>query len=337
MTRRRIMPDLALLTLITSLAAVFALAVPALAQSAPGAKTWKVPRTADGHADLEGVWNNNTATPFERPSASADKAVFLPSEVAALEKQEARRFADRPPQPGSPAGFNEFWFDPPPKVLANGRNSLVIDPPDGRVPPLTQAAQAHLQERQAYARLHPADGPEDRPLFDRCLHIGGPPMTPLSYNSNYEIVQGAGYVAILSEMIHDARVIPTDGRPHLPSNILQWNGDGRGHWEGDRLVVETTNFTDKTFAYGVGWPSRFRADENLRLVERFTRVDANTIDYQFTIDDPTVFTKPWTASIPLTRVNTPVFEYACQEGNYALTDILAGARAQEREAAGASQ
>ena len=131
MTRRRIMPGLGLITLITSLAAVFALAVPALAQSAPGAKTWKVPRTADGHADLEGVWNNNTATPFERPSASADKAVFLPSEVAALEKQEARRFADRPPQPGSPAGFNEFWFDPPPKVLANGRNSLVIDPPDG--------------------------------------------------------------------------------------------------------------------------------------------------------------------------------------------------------------
>ena len=162
-------------------------------------------------------------------------------------------------------------------------------------------------------------------------------MTPLSYNSNYEIVQGPGYVAILSEMIHDARVIPTDGRPHLPSNLRQWNGDGRGHWEGDRLVVETTNFSDKTFAFGVGWPSRFHADENLRLVERFTRVDANTIDYQFTVDDPTVFTKPWTASIPLTQVNTPVFEYACQEGNYALTDILAGARAQEREAAGASK
>ena len=200
----------------------------------------------------------------------------------------------------------------------------MVDPPDGRVPPLTALAQKRQQDARTYARQHPADGPESRSLAERCLLWGtaGPPMVPGPYNNNYQIVQGPGYVLILVEMIHDVRVIPTDGRPHLPASTRQWMGDPRGHWEGDTLVVETTNFTDKT---------RFRgSDENLRVVERFRRVDANTVDYQFTVDDPTAFTKPWSADIPMSHSDGALYEYACHEGNYAMTDILAGARAQEK-------
>ncbi|HLK48001.1 MAG TPA: hypothetical protein VKT49_07695 [Bryobacteraceae bacterium] len=283
-----------------------------------------LPRTPDGHPDFQGVWTNATITPFERPAALSGKAILSESEAAALEEQAADARVDRPPAAGDPGAYNQLWFDRGTKVVGTRRSSLVIDPPDGRVPPLTPAAQKRRDEAAAYARQHPADGPESRSLAERCILWGtaGPPMVPGPYNNNYQIVQGPGYVMILVEMIHDVRFIPTDGRPHLPANIRQWMGDPRGHWEGDTLVVETTNFTGKT---------RFRgSDENLRVVEKFRRVDAHTLDYQFTIDDPTAFTKPWTADIPMTRGDGALYEYACHEGNYAMTDILSGARAQEK-------
>jgi hypothetical protein len=304
-------------------AGVFAQAPPVPLQKAH-AKVWRVPRTPDGHPDLQGVWTNATITPFERPAALSGKPVLSDREAAAVEEQAAEGRVDRPPPPGDPGGYNQFWFDRGTKVVGTRRSSLVVDPPDGRVPALTPAAQKRQQEAAAYAAQHPADGPESRPLAERCILWGtaGPPMAPGPYNNNYQILQGPGYVVILVEMIHDARVIPTDGRPHLPSHIRQWMGDPRGHWEGDTLVVETTNFTGKT---------RYRgADENLRVVERFQRVAADLIDYQFTIDDPTAFTRPWSADIPMTRSEGALYEYACHEGNYAMMDILAGARAQEK-------
>ena len=304
-------------------AEVFAQKPPSPVRKAP-VRAWTTPRTPDGHPDLQGVWTNATITPFERPAALSGKAVLSDSEAAALEEQAAEGRVDRAPLPGDPGAYNQFWFDRGTKVVGTRRSSLVVDPPDGRVPPLTPAAQKHQQDAAASAREHPADGPESRSLAERCILWGtaGPPMVPGPYNNNYQIVQGPGYVSILVEMIHDARVIPTDGRPHLPQTIRQWMGDPRGHWEGDTLLVETTNFTDKT---------RFRgSDENLRVLEKFTRVDANTIDYQFTIDDSTAFTKPWSADIPMTRSDGALYEYACHEGNYAMTDILSGARAQEK-------
>lgn len=294
------------------------------AASGQGPKNWTPPRTPDGRPDLQGVWTNATITPFERPGELSGKQVLSDREAAALEEQAAQGRVDGPPQAGDPGSYNQFWFDRGTKVVGTKRTSLVVDPPDGRVPPLTPAAQQMQQEARAYARLHPADGPEDRSLAERCILWGtaGPPMVPGPYNNNYQIVQGAGYVVILVEMIHDARIIPTDGSPHLPKNIRQWMGDSRGHWEGSTLVVDTTNFTGKT---------RYRgSDENLHLVERFTRVDANTINYEFTVDDPTAFAKPWAVQIPMTRSDGGLFEYACHEGNYAMTDILAGARAEEK-------
>ena len=304
-------------------AGVFAQAPPPAAKKTSAA-AWNVPRTSDGHPDLQGVWTNATITPLERPVALAGKAILSESEAAALEEQAAEGNVDRPPPPGDPGGYNQFWFDRGTKVVWTRHSSLVIDPPDGRVPPLTPAAQKRQQEAAAFARLHPADGPENRSLAERCILWGtaGPPMMPGPYNNNYQIVQGPGFVMILVEMIHSVRFIPTDGRPHLPATIRQWMGDSVGHWEGDTLVVETTNFTDRTHYRG--------SDENLRLIERFKRVDADSIDYQFTVDDPTAFTKSWTAAIPMMRSDGGLYEYACHEGNYALTDILAGARAQEK-------
>jgi hypothetical protein len=216
--------------------------------------------------------------------------------------------------------YNELWFDRGDKVVPTRRTSLVVDPADGRVPPLTPAAQRAAAERDKIAR-RPPEGPEDLPLLVRCLvwPTVGPPMLPTAYNNNYQILQGPGYVAILTEMIHDVRIIPLDGRPHIPANIRQWLGDSRGHWEGNTLVVDTTNFTDKTNFSG--------ADENLHLVERFTRTDDRTILYEFTVDDPTAFTRPWRGEVPFTKAPGPIYEYACHEGNYSMENMLKGARA----------
>jgi hypothetical protein len=297
----------------------------------------QTPRTPDGRPDLQGIWTSATLTPLERPAELAGKATLTPAEAAAYEKrlmeQGNRDRRDGSAEVDAGRAYNEFWSDSGNKVVGTRRTSLIVDPPDGKLPPLTPEAQKKLDAEIAYARLHPADGPEDRPLAERCLlwPTAGPPMLPGAYNNNYQIVQAPGYVMILVEMIHDVRIIPTDGRPHVPAGIQQWMGDSRGRWEGNTLVVETTNFTDKTSDVGAGMRrTTFRgADHNLRLIERFTRSDAHTLLYEFTVDDPTAFTKPWTAQIPMSKSPGPLFEYACHEGNYAMSGVLAGERAQE--------
>jgi hypothetical protein len=311
------------------------IAVPATGQSRPGApQKWTAPLGPDGHPDLQGIWSNATITPFERPPELAGKAYFTEQEAAEYEKKVVREGnRDRRSTDADAdlkGAYNELWFDRGSKVVASRRTSLVVDPPDGKVPPLTLPAQRAAAAREQITG-RPPEGPEDLPLLVRCLvwPTVGPPMLPTAYNNNYQIVQGPGYVAILAEMIHDVRMIPLDGRPHLPANIRQWLGDSRGRWEGNTLVVDTTNFTDKTNFSG--------ADENLHLIERFTRTAENTILYEFTVDDPTAFTRVWKGEVPLTKAPGPIYEYACHEGNYAMENILKGARTQERAAAEAAK
>ena len=296
------------------------------ASSAPSSPT----KGATSAADLEGVWTFSTITPLERPAEFSDKPYFTDAEAAAFEKRTIEA-NDRDRRGASPdadvnGAYNEAWFDRGTHVATvRGRKptSLVVDPPDGRVPPLTADAQQRAAARAADRRDHQTDGPESRSLAERCLAFNaGPPMLPGPYNNYVQIFQTPDHVIILNEMIHDARIVPLDGRPHAPAAIRRWQGDSRGGWEGGTLVVDTTNFTDKTNFRGAG--------PNLHLVERFTRADADTLLYEFTVDDPTVFTKPWTVVLPLKRTNDRMFEYACHEGNYALEDILRGARAQER-------
>jgi len=291
------------------------------------------------HPSFEGIWNSASLTPFQRPVELGAKEFYTEQEAAAYEKARAQEMNRDRRDGGQEAdiarAYNELWFDRGSKLARTRRTSMIIDPPDGRVPPMTPEARKKFQAIQEKFAAHPADGPEDRPLAERCLlwPTAGPPMLPGAYNNNYQIVQAPGNVTILVEMIHDARIIPTDGRPHLPQNIRQWMGDPRGHWEGNTLVVETTNFTEKTSDVGAGMQrTTFRgSDDRLRLMERFTRVDADTLLYEFTVDDATAFTRPWTAQIPMTRSTSPLFEYACHEGNYAMTGVLAGARAEEKK------
>ena len=311
-----------------------AVAKPASGKSQKGAvkKAWSAPRTPDGQPDLQGVWGTATLTPLERPADLADKPVLSAQEAAAYQKQlleAANRDKRQDTADRDVAGaYNEAWFDRGTKIVGTHRTSLVVDPPDGKIPAYTPEAQKRVDAARQHAIDHPADGPEDRSLSERCLIWGtsGPPMVPGPYNNNYQIVQGPGYVVIYSEMIHDARVIPLDGRPHLGFHIRQWAGDSRGHWEGDTLVIDTTDFNGK---------SAFRGSTaNMHLTERFTRVAADAILYKFTVDDPATFTKPWTVEIPMTKGEGAVYEYACHEGNYAMVDMLAGARAEEQKAAG---
>jgi hypothetical protein len=301
----------------------------AAAQTPAVKKIPAAPRNAYGQPDLEGIYSTATLTPLERPAELAGKQVFTEQEAVEYEKQLLRT-SNRDRRDGGAEvdvgrAYNEFWYSRGDHIVADRRTSLIVDPPDGRIPALTAAAQKRQAERAALLREHGFDGPEYRSLQERCLlwPTAGPPMVPGGYNNNYQIVQGAGYVAIFVEMIHDVRVIPTDGRPHLPANVRQWMGDPRGHWEGDTLVVDTTNFTAKTNFRG--------ADENLHLTERFTRTGPGTVLYEFTVDDPTAFTKPWSAKIPMNRIEGPIVEYACNEGNYGMAGILSGARAQEKK------
>ncbi|HLK46518.1 MAG TPA: hypothetical protein VKT49_00205 [Bryobacteraceae bacterium] len=291
-------------------------------------KKWTPPRAPDGHPDLQGIWSNATVTPLERPPQFAGKAVLSEEEASEFAKEVVQRNnTDRRARgtEGDVAlAYNDFWYDRGTKAIKTHRTSLIIDPPEGRIPPRTEEAQRRMAARAEHRRQHPADGPEDRSLAERCLNwaTAGPPMLPSFYNNNYQIMQTPDTVVILNEMIHDARIIPLDGRPHVPGNIRQWLGDSRGHWEGDTLVIETTNFTDKTAFQG--------SSENMRLVERFTRIDADTLLYEFTVDDPAAFTKPWTAQIPSVRSDGAIYEYACHEGNYAMTGMLSSARAEEK-------
>ena len=288
--------------------------------------TWTPPRTADGQPDLQGIWTNATLTPLERPPELQNKEFFTPAEAAEYEKQARERThgdrRDNNPEADLTTGYNDFWWDRGTKIVSTRRTSIVVDPPDGKVPPLTPEAQKKAAARAEARALHPADGPEDRSLADRCIMRITPPMLPAGYNNNYQILQAPGYVVILLEMMHDARIIPLDAHPHLPGNVEQYLGDSRGHWEGHTLVVETTNFTDKTNFRGSG--------KKLQLVERFTRVDKDTLLYQFNVTDPESFVRPWSGEIPLKKTDGPVFEYACHENNYSMTNMLSAERAEEQ-------
>jgi hypothetical protein len=301
----------------------------ALGLSAQNLSAQKLPRTADGQPDLQGIWSNATVTPLERPAELAGKATFTAEEAAAYEKQAVdRNNVDRRPSDAEAdvaRGYNNFWYDRGTKAVGTRRTSLIVDPPDGRIPALTPEAQKRFQERQAWMQEHATDGPEGRSLGERCLlwATAGPPMLPGPYNNVFQIVQTRQQVVILNEMIHNARIVPLDGSPHAASEIRQWMGDSRGHWDGNTLVVDTTNFSDEYSFRG--------SDRNMHLIERFTRTSPGTLLYEFTVDDPTAFTKPWTAQITVTSTQGPLFEYACHEGNYAMTDILAGARAAEKK------
>jgi hypothetical protein len=310
-------------------------------QSAP-ASNWTVPRTADGQPDLQGVWDYRTITPLERPKELGTKEFFTAEEAAKFESEENQRqnrdLID-PEQgglnypPGGVIPYNEFWYDRGDKA-AGRRTSLIVDPPDGRLPAWTPAGQKLADQRAVerrddqLGRPH-ADTWEDRPLQERCI-IGlnaGPPMTPGAYNNNVQLLQTPGHVVLLNEMVHSARIVPLDGRPH--GSIRQWKGDSRGRWEGDTLVVDTINFKRETNLPG--------SSASTHLIERFTRTGPNTLVYEFTVDDPTMWTRSWTAVVPMARSEEPIYEYACHEANYAMTGILAGARAAEKAAADAAK
>ena len=289
-------------------------AKPTVASTAGPANTWTSPRTVDGQPDLQGVWANNNATPLERPKRLGDRQFLTEEELAGLHEfiQALSRITDD----------HTTWLG---NLDFDNRTSLITDPPDGRIPPLTENAQARAEAlAEAARRRGPADSHEDRPLTERCITFGIPDLLA-GYNSFFQIVQTPGYVAISAERIHDVRMIPLDGRPHLASTIRLWHGDSRGRWEGNSLVVDTTNFSSK---------SRFReSSENLHVLERFTRTAPGILEYEITIEDPTTWTKPWTLMIPLKQTEQRIYEYACHEGNEALKNVLAGARAQERAGA----
>jgi hypothetical protein len=286
-----------------------------------------VPRTPDGHPDLQGVWFFATLTPLQRPDNLAGRTHLTDAEIADIEKRAAERAGNEP--------FGLFGDRP--KYAFDKRSSLIVDPPDGKVPARTPAGEKRQAERDAARRA--AENPEDLPPYERCI-VGfnaGPPIIPGGYNQNIQLFQTRDYLVINTEMVHTARIIPLDGRPKLPTHIRQWDGDSRGRWEGDTLVITSTNFKSEGTGTlmldgnrarpGIGWSP----DENLLLTERFKRLDNDTLIYEFTINDPTIWTKPWTASIPMTRSEQHVYEYACHEGNYDMSHILSITRALEKQ------
>ena len=313
---------------LVALSAVAGITVFAQSNHVPGA--WAPPTTPDGQPDLHGIWTNATITPFERPAALQGKAFLNEAEAQAFERQAAtRREEDGPPSAGDVGSYNQFWFDSGERVVSTRRTSLVIDPPDGRVP-----LRAEAEAARDYAIAHEGDSYEFMSVWNRCITRGVPGgMFPAGYNNAYEIVQSRGYVVIHYEMIHEARIIPLDGRPHVPAQVRLWNGDPRGHWDGSTLVVDTTNYNNKGWIATQAAAGRIKGipqTESLHVVERFTPVDANTIDYQATIEDPKMFTRPWTVSVPLHRNPAyRLYEYACHEGNRAVEGVLRGARAEE--------
>jgi len=324
-----------LLTGVAWLATVTVAPLPAAAQG----KTSTPSRTPDGKPNLAGIYSFSTITPLQRPDTLAGKSTLSEEEAAAFEASENTRLnrdlfdpvkgqpsaGYAPRAEGGVLSYNEFWYERGSKLTNDKRTSLIYEPADGKIP-LTEAARRRLAERTQQSNSGAGDSHADRTLADRCL-IGfnsGPPMTPGAYNNNLQIVQAPGYVVIVNEMVHNARIIPTDGRPH--TKLRQWTGDSRGRWEGDTLVVETINFRRETSLQG--------STADTRVVERFRRVDDDTIRYEFTVSDPNSYIRPWSAMLPLVRTEGPLFEYACHEGNYALPNILAGARAQEKKDAG---
>jgi hypothetical protein len=309
----------------------------ATARTASAGTNWTPPRTPQGHPDLQGTWDFRTVTPLERPSEFANKAFLTAAEAAEYERRTVEsRNADLNRDKTTSRGiingteitadvalaYNDFWWDRGTKVDASRRTSLIIDPPDGRLPALTSEASRRLAAMDV-ARERPAEGPEDRSVAERCIlgFNSGPPMVPGGYNQNVQIVQAPGYVVLLNEMVHSARIVPLDNRPH--GNLRQLVGTSRGRWEGDTLVVETKNFAGETALRGSG--------PNMHLIERFTRVGPDALVYQFTVTDPATWTRPWTAQISMTRTDDLIYEYACHEANYGMTNLLRAARVIEKE------
>ncbi|HJT89857.1 MAG TPA: hypothetical protein VJ732_18430 [Bryobacteraceae bacterium] len=291
----------------------------------PGAN-WTPPRTPDDQPNLEGVWEMSTLTPLERPAEFAGKAFLTEQEAAAYQKRTLEQLNSDRRDGGSEAdlrrNYNEYWRDRGAELKPNLRTSLIVDPPDGRIPPFTPEGRKRRDAQMAASR--DPSGPEDLALRIRCISRGLP-MVPTPNNNFFQIVQSRGIVAILQEMMYEVRLIPLGTRPHAAPAVRGYMGDSRAHWEGNTLAIDTTNFIGKDDFLG--------ADENLHLVERLTRTGPDTILYQFTVDDPTAFTRPWSGEIPMTRTTEGIFPYECHEGNYSMTDILSGARAQERQAA----
>ena len=332
--------------ILASLGAVAVLSVAPIAAQAPNAAakakaTGAIPRTPDGHPDLQGVWTNATITPMERPSTFANKSTVSDAEATEWEQKQAKELNAQDGQSDGPliaaagssgtGGYNVLFVDRGAELArVNGtkRTSLVIDPPDGKVPPmLPEARQRNMDRMRRGGGFNRYDSVKDRPTSERCLigfgSTSGPPMMPVLYNNNYEIVQTPDAVMILVEMVHDTRIIRMNAK-HDPSNIRKWLGDSIGHWDGDTLVVDTINFRDDTLFRGAG--------PDLHVIEHFKRVDAKTILYRVTIDDPTTWSKQFTMEYPFNATAGPVYEYACHEGNYAMPDILGGARKMESEA-----
>ena len=311
------------------------LLAPGVAAAQGPAAEWEPPRLPDGRPDLQGVWDFRTATPLERPEALAERATLTDEEAAAVEfgATAFQRAADEQPPEGSVGAYNAFWLDFGTTVTDDRRSSLIVDPPDGRLPDVVEGALRHdgsldvdlPGERPVRLRSAGigADGPEDRGIAERCIlgFNSGPPMMPSAYNNNMQLFQNEGHVVILNEMVHDARVVPLDGSDHLPDGVRQWRGDSRGRWERDTLVIETKNFTAKTSFRGTG--------PGLRLVERFTRVAEGTLLYEYTVTDPESFESPWSVAVPMRKNDLPVFEYACHEGNYGMLNLMVSARSED--------
>ena len=305
---------------------------PAKKAATAKARAWTPSRTADGHPDLEGIWTNATITPLERPKRLGAKEFYTDGEFAELSKRasegilgdEADIGAANPQQ--LRYDLSLYGFDIKKVKFASTKRTSLIVGPEGTVPPMLAEARKRNADRAAKNRGHEFDSYENRPLQERCIVMGQEriPMLPAVNDSNLlQIAQGPGYVGMLHEINHSTRFIPTDGRAHLPENIRQWQGDSVGRWEGDTLVIDTTNFTDLTPFRGSG--------EKLHLVERFTRISDDTIIYRFTAEDPTTWDKPWTAEVPWTKTEGPVYEWGCHEGNTMISNILKGARVQEAD------
>ncbi len=303
----------------------------------------QMPRTPWGAPDLQGIWDFRTITPLERPEELGDKAFLTAEEVAEAEAAEIQRNIDlweaearRTEAGGNVGAYNNFWMDRGTNPIETRRTSLIIYPPTGRFPELSEIGAERAEARRAYMAEHPADSYTDRNSSDRCI-VGfnaGPPITPLAYNQNMQLFQTPDYVVIYTEMVHTPRIVPLDGRTALDAGIRLWSGDSRGRWEGNTLVVETANFNEqRQWIPLTSGGSGVTSTENMTLVERFTRLDDETLEYTFTVTDPDTWASDWTASMPMQRTENPLFEYACHEGNYSMEGILSGHRADERRAA----
>ena len=302
------------------------------------------PRTPWGQPDLQGVWDFRTITPMERPESLGDQEFLTNEQIADLERDVAdrnARLAARPAQrtvvsnsvdrgvDGAPGSYNNFWMDRGTRVIGTRRTSLIVDPPNGRIPPMTAAAERRRAAERQHTRDHPADSWTDRSIYERCIlgFNSGPPIEPRAYNNHMQVFQTPGYVVIFNEMVHDARIVPLVPRDPLPGHLRQWMGDSRGRWDGDTLVVETSNlYRQNSFTWRQG------ATQDTHVVERFSRLDETTLLYEFTVEDPATWTRPWSAEVPMSLSQDQVWEFACHEGNYGMDGILAGHRSDELRA-----